>query len=115
MSMNFYISAKREILIVGTGETDYQWERFDVWQTPTNVSYSLLNSENPIESYINWVNERGKTLIREVPVYDPNDIFCEGEPIGTELYDPAKEHIDELRKWLTMIEKGKYKLEFEVS
>lgn len=114
MSMNIYIEAKREVIVTATGEKDFQWKRFDAWQTPTNVSYAIVNSDNPLESYVNWVKEVGEELVCEIPVYAPDDFFCEGAPVSHETYDPAQEHIDDLNEWIDHVKSQHYEVILEV-
>ena len=114
MSMNIHIYAKREVIVTATGEKDFQWKRFDAWQTPTNVSYAIANSDNPVESYIGWVKSIGKGLIREVPVYAEDDIFGERNPLRYETCDPAQEHIDDLNEWIDHVKSQHYEVILEV-
>jgi len=91
VSTNIHFKAEREILVVKTGKTDTQVEYVTVWQTPTNVTYDIVNSPDPIVAYIDWVKSVSNDV--QEPVYADDDIFHEEEPIGTETFNPGLLHI----------------------
>jgi hypothetical protein len=88
MSMNVYISAKREIVTVKSGIKDTQYIRFNAWQTPTDVTYKIVNSENQQESYIEWVMQQSD--------------------------DYAEEHVKDLIEWINDCVSKDYLVEFTV-
>jgi hypothetical protein len=115
MSMNVFISATRKVTFKkknGKRGGGIQTEVFDALQTPTKVTYEIVNSGNPQQAYIDWV----KTMSRpeQMPVYADDDIFGEGAPIGFEEYDFAQEHIDKFRDWTASVEEDGYTVKFEV-
>jgi hypothetical protein len=114
MSMNVYITARREVVVVKTGEKSVQTEHFDALQTPTKVTYEIVGSANPIQAYKDWVRETGKECEREELVYADDDIFCERDPIGTEMYNPADSHLEDFDHWLESMEKNGYEVQIEV-
>jgi len=63
-------------------------EEFDLLQTPTNVSYKIINSPDQAGAYIDWVNE----------TYD---------------MDTSCDHIAEFRQWLK--EHKDSKIVFDIS
>lgn len=85
MSLNVYVTATIAVEIGGGG-----WERrsadFDLWQTPTRVTERILDSDDPIAEYEKWV----ETL---------------KNPDG-------KEHVQELKRWLSRRKEEGWKIEW---
>jgi len=113
MSMNFHISAKREIFVPATNEYDYQYETLWVYQTPTKVTEQLIESENPLGSYIEWVR-KNFSMNEEISIYSEDDIFGEYEPVKTVTVNEAEEHITELLEKISTLKEKGYELEFSV-
>lgn len=112
MSMNVHIVGEREILIPSVNKKDIQRIRFGCVQTPTKVSYEILNSKNPIKEYKDWVLNRFKDEVENV--YADDDIFCERDPIGTKIHNFGKFHIQELEEWISFVESDGYVIGLEV-
>ena len=115
MSMNVFITAQREVTFKRkSGElgTNIQVEKFSAWQTPTDITYKILGSDDPINAYCEYI----LTLFQDKkgPVYDPDDVFCVKDPIGTRIYNPAKEHIAEFKKWMQEMEEEGYTINLEL-
>ena len=53
--MNLYIQGSREIIVKSTGKEEVQYTSVDVWQTPTDITRTILKSDTPIEEYFKWV------------------------------------------------------------
>lgn len=89
--MNLTLFAKRGGMV----------EEFELLQTPTKITYRCLgdNVNNTYEEYRKWVLET--YLPYEELVYDDDDIFEEGEPIGTNTVNFSEEHLKELDEWLS--------------
>ena len=101
MSMNIEICGKREITVNKTGAVEIQeWSR-SAWQTPTEITYAILKSANPVEAYKEWVMTQSFEL--QDSVYAEDDIWREKEPIRFESYDPAKIECDSLTEWIAEI------------
>jgi len=119
MSMNIRIYAERDIsysrregLTVFTC-LDTQSVRFEVYQTPTSVSYEIASSENPAEAYAAWVlKERSRD--EQVPVYGEDDVFGDEDPVGYRTYNEGREHVQEFRTWCADMELQGYTVKFEV-
>ena len=109
MSMNIHISATREVMVIKTRETSKQTIRFDCWQTPTDDSYEIIEKENPLEAYKEWVIAQND--VGTFPLYDKSDFFKKGEPIGETTVNYSENHVNELNKWIKMCEKGGYYIE----
>lgn len=82
MSMNIEIYAEPK---EGKHPTIY----FNAYQTPTNVTWQIMDSEDKIEAYIDWVLENW-----DVDEFDEEDDF---------MLNLGKYHVDELRAWLKVM------------
>ena len=115
MSMNIYITAVRNIWFnhkdgtVGSGTQVV--DHFDAIQTPTRVTYEILESSNPAQTYIDW--NKGLGCDEEFPIYADDDIFCQGEPIGVSIYNRYEEHVEEFQEWLLRVEAEGYTVKYE--
>jgi hypothetical protein len=115
MSMNVFIVAEREIFFKlpnGSIGNDVQRIKFDAWQTRTEETNRILDSENPAEAYIAWVETRKDP--KTVPVFADEDIFGDGEPVGFETVCEATEHVKCLRDWMSAVEAKGYIVKFEM-
>ena len=112
MSMNIHIFAIREVTVNKTGAISTQTIQFDCWQTPTKVSCDIIEEENPVEAYKQWVRDKNYVHINKI--YESDDIFQEREPIGEETIDVSEFHINELNEWIEDCEKDGYTIEVEV-
>ena len=110
--MNIHIS-RSMVVTTPTGIEKMIEENFDCIQTPTNISYQIINSENPIESYKNWVIENyGED--ETFAIYAEDDPFGEKEPIRYSIINDGKEHNKRLNYWLQESENEGYEVEIEV-
>jgi hypothetical protein len=99
MSMNIHFEATRLIQVVGSDLIETQTEYFsDVWQTPTETSYEILESDNDFKAYCDWVMSVSETVSKEV--YAPGDLFCEGPVIGYNLVNRGEQHISLFEGWI---------------
>lgn len=99
MSMNIHIEATRDIQVIKTGKVVEQTISFDgQWQTPTDVSYAIARSDDPLAEYSRWVMNR--TAPVTFNVYAEDDVFSEREPIGTQTYHPGEMHLSDLGLWI---------------
>lgn len=115
MSMNVYIHGVREITYKnGAGKKchDRQSIKFDAVQTPTRVTYHIVEQADPVGAYIEYVATLSNPT--QEPIYAEDDIWEEGEPIGHQTYDWAQEHIEEFNKWLDTVRKDGYTVYVEV-
>jgi hypothetical protein len=107
--MNIHIAAEREIFIPKTGKTDKQRIYFDCWQTPTIVTREILQNENPIVAYIQWVSDNSND--ETIDCYADNDLFNEGDIVAVEIINRGREHIKELQVWIIDSESCGYTIE----
>lgn len=111
MSMNLEIIAEREVYIPKTGKSDIERRYYSVWQTPTKVTFKILESENPCESYIEWVRSISKDC--EEDIYEDGDIFHEKEPIGKRVVNSGEDHIKGLLEWFQEMNSEGYEIKYE--
>lgn len=105
MSMNLTIAAERKVKVKGTGKVKKEYRRLSRWQTPTDVTYSIIAQADPLKAYCDWVLSVSKD--EEEPVYAKDDIFGEREPVGYRVYNAGKEHVEELQKKIQeLVEEG---------
>jgi hypothetical protein len=116
MSMNVYIIAGREITFKKrNGEVAIQTQTvyFDAWQTPTDDTYRIVGANNPKQAYIDWVMANFDED-EEFNRYAYGDIFHEGEPIGVDVYNAGKAHVQEFLDWVEDVEENGYKVEIQI-
>ena len=111
--MNIDIIAEKEIMTDGDNLViDVQSDRFNAIQTPTLVTYEIVRSENPVEAYIEYVKSRSN--VEKIPVYAPDDIFGEKEPVGFKDYDWSIGHVEGFKAWIAEMKLQGYTIKFEV-
>lgn len=116
MSMNIMISATRKISFTKKNKkrgTEHQAIVFDAMQTPTAQTYKIFKSPDQIQAYIDYIMEFCSED-DEVPVYGPDDIFGEGDPVYIDTYNYGKEHIKNLKAWIEEVTEAGYKIEVSV-
>ena len=110
MSMNVYIYAEYEVLNLKNKQKRTMQEPFGAWQTPTEDTYRIVRSDDPIKAYCDWVLSISKE--ERLARYAPEDILSEGPVVGYDTYHPGKEHVAELMEWVErMREVGDVKVE----
>lgn len=116
MSMNLHVAGSREITVNVPGSTSLQFIepqtiRFDLYQTPTKVTYEILRSENQAQAYRDWVIADRWYEYEEL-VYAEDDIWEEREPIGTRTICHAEYHLQEFDEFIEQCQKEGYTIEF---
>jgi len=106
MSMNIHFQGTREILVLATGLKEKQVLGIPVWQTPTDITYNIVESDNPVKAYAKWA--AGQTGEETEPVYAEDDIWNEGEPIGTRTYNLGRLHAAEFLRTVRMMVRQGY-------
>jgi hypothetical protein len=107
MSTNIHFIATREIKVIKTNKISIQEIRFNEWQTPTRVTREIMESNDPIEAYKDWIL-RECSRDEEFPIYAEDDIFGQREPVGRQIYNAGKEHLEQFNKWLKMCDEEGY-------
>lgn len=106
MSTNIHFVAKRRITFKkknGKRSGEVQQVHFDEWQTPTTVTYEILKSPNPIQTYKDWILKEC-SRDQQLPVYAEDDYLQEGQPVRFEIYNAGKEHIQKFDEWIESVE-----------
>lgn len=112
MSMNILIVGLRDVLVLATNQRGTQKTYFEAYQTPTRVTYAIAKSDNPAQTYIEYVESFVQEIM--VPRYAEDDPFEMDDPIGQDTYNLALDHIEEFKEWLAMCEKSGYTVHYEV-
>jgi hypothetical protein len=110
MSMNIAFEATREIMVMKTRTTELQSQFFNVWQIPTEITYKIVDSDDPIQEYKDWVMSHAGCTYTML-VYAEDDPFGDGEPIGSKTVDPRVDHLTEFEQWLKTMEQTGYDVE----
>lgn len=115
MSMNISIKAERKISYKdgkGKRKQDVQIAYFKAQQTPTDISYKIIGSDNPEAAYKDYINSYRNVEL--LPVYAEDDYMAEGEPLYYDEYCFADEHINDFNNWKSKMLNDGYKIEWEV-
>jgi hypothetical protein len=116
MSMNILITAERKVTFKkkdGKRSGSVQTVEFNAIQTPTRVTKQILASKDPAQTYIDWVLAEC-SQDRILPVFAEDDIWQVGEPVGTEIWNPGKEHVEEFKAWIAEVEENGFTVKFEM-
>ena len=100
MSINIHFIATREVKVIKTGKINTQEISFNEWQTPSDVTRKIMASANPVQAYKDWILSVSNDRI--VNIFAEDDIFEERGPIGKEVFNAGKEHIEKFDEWLQM-------------
>lgn len=111
MSTNILIKGVRHLQVIKTGDVVSQTELFPVLQTPSDVTYKIVESGDKVQAYRDWVLSISEDV--EEPMYATDDIYQVGEPIGTKTYNSGKSHIERLNAWIEMMTLEGYDIEFD--
>lgn len=112
MSMNIYIKAVAEAKIIKTGELFDHTIYLPVNQTPTEVTYRILNSENKMKEYEAYV--LSISTDEKIPIFPSDDSFEEKNSIEYRKFNSGKKHLEELRHDIDFYTKKGYKIIFEM-
>jgi hypothetical protein len=104
MSTNLHVRAYETFEHPVIGKQEFEFE-FELYQTPTELTYTCLRSEDTLATYIEWVRKHSSTEIQ--PIFAEDDIWGERNPIGTESINYGEIHIEELLNWLKKYEQWK--------
>lgn len=99
MSINIHFIATRKVKVIKTKRVVTQEIKFNEWQTPSEVTGKIMASADPIQAYKDWILTDCSIDV-ETDVFAEDDIFQEREPIGKEVFNAGKEHIEKFDEWL---------------
>ena len=105
MSMNIHFEATRQIKVIKTDKIEDQTIFFDAVQTPTDVTYQIINSKDPFQAYRDYVLELCQDY--EAEIFDPDDFWCDN-PIGKEIRNDGPELVQRFDDWLKSAEEAGY-------
>ena len=79
MSMNLHLRAEREVVVKKTGKSSIQHKEIDLIQTPTEVTYKLMEAKNIFEAYkkyvLTLVDKTDTKEAQEDRIFDLNEIL----------------------------------------
>ena len=116
MSMNIFITAERKITFEkkdGRRASSVQTVEFSTYQTPTSITKQILASKDPAQTYIEYILAEC-SVDEEEPVFADDDIYGEGKPVGTAIYNAGKEHEEEFKAWIAQVEEDGFTVKFEM-
>jgi len=85
MSMNLHLFGKREITVNSTGEVCEQEIDFDLWQTPTAVTYDIFKKEDRLSAYAEWAASVDKRSSK-VHIHTVKNWINESEKSGYSIF-----------------------------
>lgn len=109
MSINIHLRAIVDAKLPN-GNTKTLSERYDLYQTPTNVSFQIESSSDPLSAYLSWL--RKVVIPYESDVYSDDDVWHEKPPIGKKLVDDYDSISGELKEWIHSHELDGYRIEW---
>jgi hypothetical protein len=116
MSMNIMITASRKITFknkAGKRTGGIETVNFNAYQTPTHITHDILASKDPAQTYIDWVL-RDCSRDEVVAVFAPEDMWEEGRPVGTRVWNHGKEHVEKFRAWIKDVEENGFTVKYEM-
>jgi len=105
MSKNIYISSVRPVRFTrkdGTEGTDMQRVEFEAFQTLTKVTYDILKSTDPAQTYIDWLTKQRILLV------------VAGNRRGCSYIDPYTQHAKEFKEWLLRVEAEGFTVQYDM-
>jgi len=106
--MNIRLVARIDATLAN-GKVRQITEEYELYMTPTTVSYEIAKSEDKLGAYLGWL--RRSMVPREELVYSLSDSF---NPTGYETVDDYPEAERELRGWLKEHEEEGWTIEWLV-
>lgn len=107
MSTNFHVHGERDIIIAKTAKKSVQIINFDVWQTPTKVTYEIMGCSDRLDAYVDWVMSISK-----------DELFKDEEYVNGQFFEKEVtvnygcDHIKELRERIKLAVEDGYTITF---
>lgn len=102
MSMNIHIIARGEV-IYPSGLVAEDSVAFNCLQTPSAITYKILESDNPALAYEEWCLEGDWDKEEDVMDFDTWDDSTDYyKVVGKKIVNYRKEHVDEFHDWLNL-------------
>ena len=108
MSTNIHFHASRAVMVLATEKLDRQTVAINVWQTPTSVTRKIIAADDPVEAYVEWVNEI--SVDEQEPVYAEDDFWHERDPIEFRTVNVGKEHAKEFLATVAAMKEEGYEI-----
>lgn len=108
MSTNIHFYGIRDVQVIKTGRIEQQTRQIDVWQTSSADTRAIMAQPDPVRAYARWAADRTGEV--QEPKYAEDDIFCEGEPIGYETFNPGRMHAADFLKIVRMLRRDGYEI-----
>ena len=112
MSTNIHFFGQRKVVVVTTKKIEIQREKIGGVQTPTDVTWQIMQSSDVRKAYTDWVMEQFGTD-EQVPVFAEDDVWEEGEPIGTKTINDGKRLVDEFNEACAELEARGFEIKAE--
>lgn len=112
MSMNVRLVAKRDIYVPIVDKYDVQYQSIELWETPTDVTRAITESDFPFKEYSAWVQSVSED--REIDLYETADAILNNEPTGVGVINEGKDHLEDLSVQIEFLESVGYKIKWEV-
>lgn len=119
MSMNICIESVGDIKYPN-GKVKKARNMFDAIQTPTKISYKIINSKDPLNEYFSYILSLSEPELdlsfynyEDLYNYEVNEVLKE----GTYYYTPtdwAYDHMERLKYWILEQEELGFKIEISV-
>ena len=111
MSTNFHIKAKRSIYIPSINWAEFQYKILHVWQTPSEVTRKLIEANDPLEAYFDYMRSRAVVLYYE---YSPSMGFeYDWDGFSMIMDCEVSKHILILKKEIKNLQKEGYEMVYE--
>jgi len=111
MSTNVHLQGTRQVTVNKTGKNSIQTISVGLLQTPSNISRTIIQSDDPKQVYFDWVMSISKDEVENV--FAEDDIFEERAPISTKVYNIGKVHIKDVEEWISQNEEEGYSITWE--
>ena len=98
MSHNLYLKGTRTAIVKNRPDIEFEDTiQFNLWQTPTNVTWKVLEEMKTFSEQVKAYKEWAKSA---------------SEPYEFAVYHPSKEHFENFDRFVDDCNKGGYILEF---
>lgn len=99
-----HLRATREIIVVKTGEKSIQSQFIEsyLWDVEEEVFQKIMNSENKIQAYLDWVLPQKRTVTKIK--WRDDALAWEPEPLEECEVDIVKEHYENVKELIHQYE-----------
>ena len=97
MSMNLNLSVNITATNKKTGKEFTTSRSCDLWQTPTNISYAIMEQEDKLAAYVKWVLDQSKDQIEESEILGQHFMVIGKE---TRVVNYGKDHVEDVKRFI---------------